>query len=286
MSTKVKSHAKYSPSSSHRWLECPASVELSALLPAAPDTAASREGTDAHTCLEIFLKNGIEKQLSTERFLVEKYPLQMVIHAAWAAKEIWKLTPQGALLLAETRSELFHIDAEMHGTTDASIVDHFGTLQIIDFKYGRMPVEVEENTQMIAYAIGIAHKFDYNFADVVCTVIQPRANHVAGPVRSWKLTIDSLLQWSGRFKLGVALTKHPEAPFKSGEHCFFCPAKPTCIEYTPEATGSVRSRFVTQASPEKRRAQMLVDFGDAPNLTEENTTDGKPKRARRAQYCT
>ncbi len=211
-------------------------------------------------CVETFLKNGIEKQMSTERFLLNKYPMQMVKHAAWAAEAIWKLTPRGATLLAETRSELFHIDKEMHGTSDAVIMVDFGALHVIDFKYGKMPVDVEDNTQMIAYAIGIAHQFDYNFNSVICTVIQPRANHGHGPIRSWTTTIDNLLVWADRFKKGVALSKSKAAPFSAGEHCFFCPAKSGCLEYTPEAVGSMRARFVTPRSQEEINTEVRSVF--------------------------
>ncbi len=241
-------HAKYSPSASKRWLACPGSVELSLKYPEPPEGPAAKEGTMAHECLEVFLKNGIGKMLATERFLREKYPLQMVVDAAWAAGQIWKLTPKGAILLAETKAELFHIDKEMHGTSDAVIMVDFGTLHVIDFKYGKMPVDVEDNPQLMAYAIGIAHSFDYNFEDVILTVIQPRANHGHGPVRSWKTTIENLQQWADRFKEGVKLSKRKDALFAAGEHCFFCPAKPGCLVYTPEAVGSIRAKFMTPKS--------------------------------------
>lgn len=254
-------HAKYSPSSLYRTLECPGSVELAAKCPPEPDSPAAKEGTDTHTCLEILLKNGAGKQLATERFLTEKYPLQMVMHAAWAAREIWKLKPKGATLLSETRSELFHIDKELHGTADAVIMEDFGELHVIDYKNGRMPVEVEDNPQLVAYAIGIAHKWDYNFESVTHTVMQPRANHLAGPIRSWKTTIPNLHQWADRIKKGIALSKRPKAPFKTGKHCFFCPAKKICRVYDPEAARMDRSIFITQASPEQRRKQLLLDFG-------------------------
>jgi hypothetical protein len=272
MSDKEKNtHAKYSPSASHRWLECPGSVELAALCPPSPETPQAKQGTEAHLCLEMFLKNGQEKMLSTGVFLREQgHPVEMVVHAESAARAIWKFTPKGAELLAETRSELFHIDKEMHGTTDATIIEHFSTLHVIDFKYGKFPVEAENNSQMMAYAIGLAHKFDYNFEQVICTIIQPRAYHEKGPVRSWFTTIENLLEWNERFKKGVKLAKRKDAPFKSGEHCFFCPAKKECFVYTPDDTKSVRSKFFTPKSPEAKRKQLLLDFGEPMKAAKSN----------------
>lgn len=258
-------HAKFSPSSSHRWLACPGSISLSEQCPDPPESAAALEGTQAHECLELILKNGPEKKLATERLLREKYPLQMVVHAALSAVSIWQLKRKylsSALLLAETRSELFHIDRDMHGTSDAVIIEDFGTLQVIDYKYGRMPVEVEENPQLIAYAIGIAHQHEYNFSEIICTVIQPRANHPDGPIRSWSTTAENLFEWSDRFRKGIRLAKHQDPPFASGEHCIFCPAKGICKSYDPSKVSSTKSRFITRATESDRKKQLHLDFKD------------------------
>lgn len=256
----TNSHAKYSPSASKRWLVCPGSVELSRLYPEQPEGAAAREGTEAHTCLELLLKNGVHKMLSTEAFLRNHHPTAMVLDASWAAQEIWKLKPKNATLLAETRSELFHIDPEMHGTSDAVIYEDFGLLHVIDFKYGRMPVDVHQNPQLIAYAIGVAHRFDYNFSHVICTVIQPRANHGQGPVRSWETTIPVILEWADKFKLGIQLAKSRTPPFQSGEHCFFCPAKPGCVVYRQEDMASMKSKFVTPKSQKEIEKEVRLLF--------------------------
>lgn len=255
-------HAKYSPSSSHRWLECPGSIQLSEKCPTPPDSPQAKEGTDAHKCLEILINNGIEKQLSTERFLQQKYPLQMVMDVASVARTIWKMTPKNAELEAESKANLFHINKEMHGTSDATAHVLFDWLSITDFKYGKMPVEVFENSQLMAYAIGKAHELHYNFEGIKCIVVQPRAGHDDGPVRTWETTIDVLFEWEERFKEGIKATQAKRPTFKAGEHCFFCPAKSICKTYTPEAVQSIRSRFgrPTQAQSDKRLALDFAEF--------------------------
>ena len=64
----------------------------------------------------------------------------------------------------ETKVSLEFIEPGMFGTVDAAVAEIFGRLVVIDFKYGAgVAVEPKDNTQMIYYALGIAHEYDYNF---------------------------------------------------------------------------------------------------------------------------
>lgn len=279
----MSDHAKYPPSSAKRLVECPGSIELSAKCPEPPEGEAAKEGTATHGCLEIYLKNGDGKLLTTTGFLREQgHPAQRIVLAEQAARAIWRMRPKGATLQAETKISLAHIDKDMWGTADAIIMEDFGRLHVIDYKNGRMPVEHVENPQLIAYGIGAAHPHDYNFSDVVLTVIQPRAVHAQGVVRSWQTSIDVLHQWSDRFKHAIQLSKKKSAPFKSGEWCFYCPAKGVCKTYVPESEGERRSRFITQKSPEQIRKQLLLDFGPAIGRNEDDTAKtGRQRRTTR-----
>jgi hypothetical protein len=246
VSTKVraeeKSHAKFSPSASGRWIACPGSVKASEGIPS-EDSAASVEGTQGHECLETLLTAGPHKQLATEAFLRKTYPAEMVTHAAAAAQAIWKMLPKGATLLAETKARCTHIHPEFHGTADAVIIEDFGTLYVFDYKYGRHPVEVKENTQLISYALGIAHEHEYNFTDVVLVIIQPRAMHDEGPVRSWRLCITELAEWADIFRKAVKAAEAKNAKRVSGSHCRFCPAAVTCEEFKGKALSEARASF-------------------------------------------
>ena len=94
-----KSHARFSPSAASRWLVCPGSIAASDGLTGA-ESAAALEGTRAHSCVEALLKAGPHKRLTTEAFLKKSYPIEMVLHAAAAAKEIWTMVPNGASVAA------------------------------------------------------------------------------------------------------------------------------------------------------------------------------------------
>jgi hypothetical protein len=215
--------------------------------------------------------------LSTGRFLCGTHPIERIKRAESAARSIWKMTPKGASLLSETKSSLDHLHHDMHGTADAVILQHFGILYVIDYKNGKMPVEVEDNPQLIFYALGIAHKWDYNFEGVVLVVIQPLANHAAGPVRSWPMTIEALKEWGAKFKAGVKAAEKKNAPFAAGEHCFFCAAKTICKTYSPSAVSSVRSKFFKPKTPEQIKLQLNIDFGrylDTPKETDDDDDGG------------
>jgi hypothetical protein len=273
METGPKAHAKFSASGAKRWLECPASIALSesaerqGLKPV--ESKWAKEGTDAHTCLETFLKNG---PLAHE-YLKRRYPKDMVGHAYDAFKEIEKLqkAAPGSTLLCETRVDLSHIHPEMFGTTDAAIVDEFGRLIVIDFKYGAgIPVDTEDNPQLIMYGLGIAHEYHYNFVDVSLMVIQPRANHHSGETtRQTIVSIEELCEWGDKFSAGADACENPLADFKAGDHCRFCPAAAICPEIGQKALAQAKLDFApdiglaTPPDPALLSAEVIRDILDA-----------------------
>lgn len=240
MSTKA--HAKYSASGSERWLGCPGSLKLSSTVPVPPESKYAAEGTRAHEALEFMIKNR-RKRLSAEAILRKKYGVQMAVHAARALSEVEKLAPPGAEILAESRIDLSFVHPGMFGTSDIGVIEHFGELISIDYKYGAgvlvEPVgkDGRANSQLAYYALGLAHRYDYNFSTVRLTVVQPRFEHKLGPVRSHVMAIDELMDWAHVFKKGVnACEREERKPLKkltlrAGKWCKFCPAKNVCPEY-------------------------------------------------------
>ena len=224
-----KLHAKFSASGSERWINCPGSIALSAKAPAQVDSVYAKEGTDAHTVLEFVMKNRKVPSNKVVGALKRQWPMAMITHAIETAGNIYKLVPKDAELLCETRVDLEFVDEGMFGTVDAAIVELFGTLWVIDYKYGAgRLVDPKENTQMIYYALGIAHKFHFNFADVVLAIAQPRIVHRDGFFRTWRMEVTELMAYESFFKKKVAAAKSPNAPLKAGRWCFFCPAQSIC----------------------------------------------------------
>lgn len=229
-----KAHSKFSPSSSERWLNCPGSIALSENAPLPRESEYSKEGTDAHYCLEHFLKS--KKPYTQKLFLAKSFPQEMVDHALRTFSIIEDMTPKDAIRLAETKVDLSHfIKPGEFGTVDCAIVEEFGLLTVIDFKYGAgIPVEVAENTQMICYALGISKMFNHNFSGIELVIIQPRAPHDDGPVRKWKLGLDELLRYEKIFRDAVKKCDDPLAELAAGPWCKFCPAAQQCPELSDE----------------------------------------------------
>lgn len=237
-----KAHAKFSASGSERWLNCPGSIALSENAPPQVDSIYAIEGTNAHECLEVVMKNDASPAIV--KMLKKKYPDNMVRHALAFYDQIVDLMPFDSKLLCETKVSLDFVREDMFGTVDSAIVELFGTLWVIDYKYGagRM-VNPEENTQMIYYALGIAHKYDFNFEKVRLAIAQPRIVHKDGFFRTWDMEVKELMNWEYKFKEGVKAAEDPFAPLKRGRWCFFCPAQSICPAVEVEAFEDAQKDF-------------------------------------------
>ena len=241
-----KAHAKFSASGSERWLECPGSIPLTEQVADLPvqESKYAKEGTDAHAALEHLVKNR-KKRLSAIEFLRKKYPLQMIIHAEEALDYIEKRLQEypDAELYSENKVALPVSLPDQFGTTDIVIAEHFGRLIVIDYKYGAgIAVDPEENSQLIYYALGVAHQFDYNFTEVELVIIQPRTPF-GSPVKSWVTDIATLDEWRDTFERGIQLALSKDPPLKAGDHCRFCPAKIICPEIKNKALRSAQAAF-------------------------------------------
>lgn len=250
----TKTHSKYSASASERFVECPGSIQLSEKAPPQVESSYAKEGTDAHTCLEELLKVGPEGVRKAYARLQKKYPKEMLGHAADAAIEIFTKLNRAGLktdsLLVEQKLSLSFIDADFGGTCDAAIVEEFGRLEVIDFKYGAgVAVEPEDNYQLMAYASAIAHQHDYNFAEVALTIIQPRAFHENGTTRTWVTSINTLRQVENIFQSAIEESKMPGATLRAGDHCRWCPAAAICPEISSNSIKDAQMEFDDTSTP-------------------------------------
>lgn len=241
-----KKHSEFSASGSKRWLNCPGSLALSKDALKAPDSKYAAEGTLAHECLESFIKNKADSSIVLQT-LLKKHPKEMVYHAHSAYAEINKLRSQypTAEFLCETKVSLEFIEPDMFGTVDAAIVEMFGRLIVIDFKYGAgIAVDPRDNPQLAYYALGLSHMYGHNFTEVEFIIIQPRAMHPDGPTRRYVMPIEELSGfWHGAFSDGVVTAKKKDAPLHSGEWCQFCPAKYKCPEIGKKALKQAQVEF-------------------------------------------
>ncbi len=244
-----KVHSNLGASSAYRWMECPASVRFLEENPIkSKESPFAEEGTAAHELAELILKFMGESNSSLplnqgfwnlDHFLKMKLGRKkdipvtddMIENVMIYVTEILEEqeAPDYKEVFIESKIDLSFIHPEMFGTNDAIIVRPYDKITVYDLKYGAgVPVEVENNSQMMYYALGAAHKFKNDFKEVEMVIVQPRCEHPDGPVRRTTISMTELLAFGEELKKAVQRTLDPNAEFKSGKHCRFCNAKPIC----------------------------------------------------------
>jgi hypothetical protein len=250
----MKKHSELSASGSERWLNCPASVKLSREVEPLPDSKAALEGTKAHDLLEMWLNHYL--RVGAKNILIKGYPADMIEAVKKAVSFIVKRSHQKELI-PEEKISLEFIHPSMFGTADVQIVEHFGELEVWDYKHGVGKVvdivdkSGEINSQLAYYALGVAHKFDFDFEKITIGVIQPRAKFYksskhgeeyhdeSGFIRSKTLTPKELKRWVDKFKRGVDAVHSKDPDINPGSWCWFCPAKKICPEYVDQRASTM-----------------------------------------------
>lgn len=243
---KEPEHARLAPSSGHRWGpgRCPASVNRQEGLPDV-STEASIEGDAAHLVLNGLLTDDPDG------------PDPVAFLAA-----VKLIGPEGE---AHVRAALDYVrDGDMvylseHKVNPGTMLDRddcWGTLdiqryldpeeevEIADYKHGFVIVEPEENYQLILYALGVLAAWPPFFGRpkrFKLTIIQPRAPHPDGPIRSWVVDTQDLLNvWAPRFKAAARATDADMNPATvPGGHCRDCKVHATCREARDHAASVV-----------------------------------------------
>ena len=282
----TKKHARNSPSSAYRWMSCPASLELSKKAPKQKTSIHAAEGTAAHAIAEDALKaiyndgESLNLDLMLGRIMsVDGYEIEVTQEmidsvnlyvTAITAKAPW---PNGSESIKHVRIEesfeLYWLHEDVSGTNDCCIYDEVHqTISILDFKYGKgLTVDPKWNPQLLIYALGALQQFTSEYAlspkgikEIQLIVVQPRAYHTDGAIRSWSITPRELLFWAANVLRPAILETHsPNAKLCSGEHCRFCPALAICPEQLQNALEVAKTDFhrPTLPRPENMTPQEL-----------------------------
>lgn len=254
-----RGHAKLSPSSSDRWLECPASITRT---PADLDdegSDAAHEGSAAHDLAEYCLKNKVDAVAGKMKDEFVKWDTPELRDFVQIYLDyVRRLVGDGDLFVEQT----LHIFKRhgVWGTADAVVVSKDGTIHVVDLKFGRgILVEAENNTQLTLYGIG-GLAFDWLSPVPIHTVhvhiVQPRR----GNYPSQAYPVEQLAQWVKDNEHKVARANSGSDEANPGAHCRWCPVKGKCKE---RAEANLAMASFDFAAPE----QGCV--GDKNELTEE-----------------
>lgn len=281
-----KKHARNSPSSAYRWMACPGSIALAEKCPKQKTNVLAAEGTAAHLLAEhalinmyhegesLRLEDRIGEKIKVEDFEFEVTP-EMVDAVALYVSAVNELAPISDRPEACTHvkiEETFSLDwlhKDVSGTNDCCIYDEEKQeISVLDLKYGKgLIVAPKWNPQLMIYALGALHTFTTKsnaypreIKNINLYVVQPRAFHVDGMIRSWSITPKELLFWSAQvLKPAILETHNPNAKLYSGKHCRFCPAIAICPEQAQTALEAAKTDFdrPTLPHPETMTTQEL-----------------------------
>lgn len=253
-------HSRFSPSSTDREVECPASFLLNEGLPNEQTPDASH-GTAAHFVGALCLSKNVDMdhyagcriavdEKGNERFLTENKPLREGEMEWEVDDEMVDNVQRYVDWCRELPGEHFvevvveHTDwcpdvdengdplDPQFGTSDhvacipagSGLYDE-STLVVSDLKYGRgVKVFAKKNRQAIKYALGTWKELNwlYGFKRIVIRICQPRLGHFD----VWELPVEELLQHGQDIKARLSLVWDEDAPFGPGEKaCKFCKVK-------------------------------------------------------------
>ena len=227
-------HCLFSPSGSSRWLQCSAS-----LLPGgeeSEDKGHAAEGTVAHAVCEQYFR----KQSQLDEALGTEIDGITVTQEMVDGARLYYQTINDLLDEFHDRSPYAEIETfqqsdwckDFGGTIDCTIRGDDLTI-VVDYKFGRVPVEVVGNTQLLCYLLLACEQY-YDEHHVY--IVQPRANHDDGPARGWQVRGETLAKF--RHELGAVIAQYnaKEVEAEAGKHCLYCNHKHHCKKLAVKVT--------------------------------------------------
>lgn len=237
-------HSTIGPSAASRWMNCPGSVALCATLPKRTSTYAD-EGSAAHALGEKYLRDQI-LDLSARKgmWLVQdgrEWYLEKAKPKSGVAFEVTQDMIDAVQVYVdhidgiesehkayEKKLTMDWLHPGIFGTMDCGILDG-DMYHVIDYKHGAgVAVEVEDNPQMMIYALGALGKraAKTTIKTVRLTIVQPRKPHPDGPVRYRDIDYADLYDWAENVLIPAAkATELENAPFVPGDkQCRWCEA--------------------------------------------------------------
>lgn len=261
-----RAHARWSASATARNWACPGALTLieSLDLPEEESEPAAW-GTACHEVSEMCLLEDrdaiefVDRVIKTKSHAItvdEELAETSQVYVGYVRGRMAQYkaeTGEDALLFVERKFKLDDLNPPYPagGTGDAIIYfPKWKLLEIVDLKGGRgVVVEATNNKQARTYALGAMLEFKgFDVEKVMSTIVQPRAPHKSGVIRSETIHIIDLMEWSHdlleRMHLSraatdafhackgnsVKLDEWAEEYLTPGDHCSntFCDARGAC----------------------------------------------------------
>jgi len=211
------------PSAAHRWMRCPFSAQPPEIEPTTSSYA--EEGTLAHAVAAARLGVILPVPEHTEE--MDQYVQTYVDYCERRIKSADSCFFEQKVVvdLGDEKS--------IDGTPDFASCEEFGTIEIVDLKYGKgVRVDARNNLQLQIYALG-AYDFWCSFGhdlmptSVKLTIVQPRLDHVdrweiETPIDTWAEDLREQLRDAAR------RCDEPNPARVPGDWCRWCPHERHC----------------------------------------------------------
>ena len=261
-------HAVLSPSSSERWISCPASVQLAEKYKREEsESVFAREGTAAHALAEIYGRAAFGRITEDEKVdAVRRWDVEFkdVFESSLSDRDEMFETAEDYVRVIKNlasryeNSQVFFEERfptgvpQSWGTSDTVIVAP-SAVHIVDLKYGKgVEVAAKGNPQLRLYALGALDAYGDLLGDteiVAMTVYQPRI----GNVDTDSMTPEDIRAWREKVAIPaarLALGPIEDAPFGPSESaCRWCPLAGAC---------RARAEYIAE-----------TDFGRPPDLLDD-----------------
>lgn len=294
-------HARLSPSAAHRWMNCAGSVALIGDEPNAAGLPAMM-GTAAHKVIETMIQGGesdaaaylnsvilvhgpgeqetvIHPAGSTPTVLADWYQFIcddiMVAGVQMFMDEHFRIINDlcfDPVIYSERYLDMTWLDDRLGGTADDTIADP-DWIHLLDYKNGRVLVEVKGNEQMKNYAVGLLHEHP-EARGVTVHLVQPNSYHEDGFIREESYSADELKLFEIQMKEAADATAKPNAPRRVGSWCTYCPGKVRCPEFEAAAREECQMDFASD--PVEGQSIPVSDVG---NTFLDDDDDGVAYRA-------
>ena len=233
-----RKHARLSASRADRFMTCPGSVRLESQMPEEPPGEAAAIGTMLHELAEAMLRGEEidDPDVSPEHIKLAKSYADFVNNLVE--------NPRKRLIEVNVDDGLKSLHQSLGGTADAVLVDG-NHLHIIDAKFGRVPVEAENNRQLLTYAVGVMRKFKAP-SNITCTmhIFQPMVGH-----SKWTVDGARLIQHGVDLQEAATLALSYGAPTNpSPDACKYCRAKTICPSMRQKVQDNARKEFSTDTT--------------------------------------
>ena len=313
-------HAVWSASSTASNWTCAGRMAMVSIAPDGKSSIYAAEGTAAHEISEKALRGDKDcSKFLGEVYTIDGFDVEITEELTNSAQRyvdyvVAQSSTDGCVLFIEERHSLAQLDPpfDAGGTCDAIIIKpKLREIEVVDLKNGRGIVEVNNNKQTRTYALLALLNAPKELVDqidqVKVTIVQPRASHKDGRIRSETFHLAELIEWTAELMQAMGRSKKALDAFNmingsrtlfdewaaaalTPGNCTFCPAQGMCpalrskaLAITPEVaktwfeditleTVPMISNTVSALSPEELShildgIDMLEDWAKAVRAT-------------------